>query len=87
MKKEIIDNSDKILREMFSTMTAEEFRVVMNFIDDFIINELKISRDKLPWINKTEERGDWLDAINMIRLASARLFSELDKWNYKPTRQ
>jgi hypothetical protein len=87
MKKKIIDNSDKILREMFSTMTAEDFRIIMNFIDDFIVNELKITRDKLPWINKSEERSDWLDAINMIRFASARLFSELDKWNYKPTRQ
>ena len=48
MKKKIIDNSDKILREMFSTMTAEDFRIIMNFIDDFIVNELKITRDKLP---------------------------------------
>jgi DNA-directed RNA polymerase subunit H (RpoH/RPB5) len=86
MKKNIIDNSDKILREMFSTMSAEDFKIILNFIDDFIIKELKVNKEQLPWITKSEERNEWLDAINLIRLAAGRLFSEIDKWNYKPTK-
>jgi len=86
MKKNIIDNSDKILREMFSTMSAEDFKIILNFIDDFIIKELKVNKEQLPWITKSEERSEWLDAINLIRLAAGRLFSEIDKWNYKPTK-
>jgi len=86
MKKTIVDNSDRILREMYSTMTAEDFRLVLNFIDDFIITELKITKDRLPWLNNSNERREWLDAINLMRLAVGRLFSEYDRLNYKPTK-
>ena len=73
------------LKEMFSRLDPKEYKEFMRIIDDFIINGMGIKKERIPWLNETNEREDWLKLINLVRLASGRLLNEFDKKNFKPT--
>ena len=69
---------NEALSEILNRLDPEEYRKVLLVIDDFIINTLKIDEKRLPWRHETDERKDWIDLINLLRLSSAKIFSELD---------
>ena len=85
MTKKIDLPVDDIFKEMLSRLDPKEYREFMRIIDDFIINGMGIKKERIPWLNETNEREDWLKLINLVRLAAGRLLNEFDKKNFKPT--
>ena len=57
----------------------------MSIIDDFIINEIGVKKERNPWLNKTNEREEWLKLINLVRLGVAKVLDEYDKKNFRQT--
>ena len=74
---------NEALSEILNRLDPEEYRKVLLVIDDFIINTLKIDEKRLPWRHETDDRTDWIDLINLLRLSSAKIFSEYEKRYYK----
>ena len=74
-----------IFKEMFSRLDPKEYQEFMRIIDDFIINGMGIKKERIPWLNETNEREDWLKLINLVRLAAGKVLNEFDKKNFKPT--
>jgi len=70
---------------MFSRLDPKEYQEFMRIIDDFIINGMGIKKERIPWLNETNEREDWLKLINLVRLAAGKVLNEFDKKNFKPT--
>jgi hypothetical protein len=70
---------------MFSRLDPKEYKEFMRIIDDFIINGMGIKKERIPWLNETNEREDWLKLINLVRLAAGKVLDEFDKKNFKPT--
>ena len=76
---------DDILSDMLHRLDAKEFKQFMNIIDDFIINGIGIKKERIPWLNETNERDEWLKLINLVRLSVAKVLNEYDKKNFKET--
>ena len=76
---------DDILSDMLYRLDPKEFRQFMNIIDDFIINGIGIKKERIPWLNETNEREEWLKLINLVRLSVAKVLDEFDKKNFKET--
>jgi hypothetical protein len=76
---------DDILSDMLHRLDPKEFKQFMNIIDDFIINEIGVKKERIPWLNKTNEREEWLKLINLVRLSVAKVLNEFDKKNFKET--
>jgi len=74
---------NEALSEILNRLEPDEYRRVLLVIDDFIINTLKIDEKRLPWRHETDQRKDWIDLINLLRLSSAKIFSEYEKRYYK----
>ena len=70
---------------MFSRLDPKEYKEFMRIIDDFIINGMEIKKERIPRLNETNEREDWLKLINLVRLAAGKVLNEFDKKNFKPT--
>jgi hypothetical protein len=51
----------------------------MNFIDNFIIDELKIKESNLPWRNTINRDldEDWTNFIVQFRMAIARILDQM----------
>jgi hypothetical protein len=76
---------DDILSDMLHRLDPKEFKQFMSIIDDFIINEIVFKKERIPWLNKTNEREEWLKLINLVRLSVAKVLNEYDKKNFKET--
>jgi hypothetical protein len=76
---------DDILSDMLHRLDPKEFKQFMSIIDDFIINEIGVKKERIPWLNKTNEREEWLKLINLVRLSVAKVLNEYDKKNFKET--
>jgi len=76
---------DDILSDMLHRLDPKEFKQFMNIIDDFIINGIGIKKERIPWLNETNEREEWLKLINLVRLSVAKVLNEFDKKNFKET--
>jgi hypothetical protein len=84
--RKIIKKSDKIIKNMFSDLNSKEFRLTMEMIDVYLANIIGVKKESLPWI-----KGDWSeweipDFTNMMRLGTAKFFSEFKKYKFKPTK-
>lgn len=50
---------------------------ILNSIDNFLMDELNLNKDDIPWLNKKKDKcNDYLDFLSLLRLAYARVFSE-----------
>jgi hypothetical protein len=76
---------EDILSDMLHRLDPKEFKQFMNIIDDFIINGIGIKKERIPWLNETNEREEWLKLINLVRLSVAKVLDEFDKKNFKET--
>ena len=74
-----------ILSDMLHRLDPKEFKQFMNIVDDFIINGIGVKKERIPWLNKTNEREEWLKLINLVRLSVAKVLDEFDKKNFKET--
>ena len=76
---------DDILSDMLHRLDPKEFKQFMNIVDDFIINEIGVKKERIPWLSQINEREDWLKLINLVRLSVAKVLNEYDKRNFKET--
>jgi hypothetical protein len=76
---------DDILSDMLHRLDPKEFKQFMNIVDDFIINEIGVKKERIPWLSQINEREDWLKLINLVRLCVAKVLNEYDKKNFKKT--
>ena len=74
-----------ILSDMLHRLDPKEFKQFMNIVDDFIINEIGVKKERIPWLNETNEREEWLKLINLVRLSVVKVLNECDKKNFKET--
>jgi hypothetical protein len=77
---------DDILSDMLHRLDPKEFKQFMNIVDDFIINEIGVKKERIPWLSQINEREDWLKLINLVRLSVAKVLNEYDKRNFKETK-
>jgi hypothetical protein len=52
---------DDILSDMLHRLDPKEFKQFMNIVDDFIINEIGVKKERIPWLSQINEREDWLN--------------------------
>ena len=67
--------SGEIVNFIFARYSEKERTRLMNFIDEFIIEEFKIKKDNLPWLNSSsrDREEDWSNFFVYFRLAVARI--------------
>ena len=71
--------SAEIITFMFARFDEKERTKLMNFIDEFIIEEFKIKASNLPWLNKSnrDNEEDWRNFVVYFRLAIARILEQM----------
>lgn len=78
MKKIDELNSHKILNIIFLNMTHKERKQALEMIDEMIIANLGIEKNRLPWLNycakKKEEVLPWIRFLHKMRITYARLY-------------
>jgi len=56
---------------------------IFNSIDRFLIEELGIKKEDIPWLNKKKDnQKGYLDLLFLFRLTYARIFSEYSNKHY-----
>ena len=71
--------SGEIITFMFARFDEKERIKLMNFIDQFIIEEFKIKASNLPWLNASnkDNEEDWRNFVVYFRLAIARILEQM----------
>jgi len=75
-------NSHKIVNIIFLNMNNKERKEALQMIDEMIIANLGIEKNKLPWLNecsKKEEVLPWVRFLHKMRITYARLYQAA--WN------
>ena len=74
-KEKNFNNSEVINLILFPTLTPDDKQWILNYIDEFIINELNIKKEQLPWLNGKRDIEEWRNLVVMLRLSVAKIFS------------
>jgi len=71
--------SAEIITFMFAIFYEKERARLMNFIDEFIIEEFKIKESNLPWLNGSnrDNEEDWRNFFVYFRLTIARILDQM----------
>jgi hypothetical protein len=71
--------SGEIITFMFARFDEKERIKLMNFIDEFIIEEFKIKESNLPWLNSShkDNEEDWRNFFVYFRLTIARILDQI----------
>jgi hypothetical protein len=71
--------SGEIVTFMFARFDEKERIKLMNFIDEFIIQEFKIKESNLPWLNTSnrDNEEDWRNFFVYFRLSIARILEQI----------
>jgi hypothetical protein len=71
--------SGEIITFIFARFDEKERIKLMNFIDQFIIEEFKIKASNLPWLNASnkDNEEDWRNFVVYFRLAIARILEQM----------
>ena len=80
--------SGEIINFIFARYGEEERVKLMNFIDNFIIEEFKIKESNLPWLNSynKDKEEDWANFFVYFRLAVARILDQITVHKLKDKR-
>jgi len=81
LQKKIFNNSDKIIKQMGLHLSKEDYAIMLEIIDEYIINVLKIDKEDLPWLNKEKNKNKHKEFLGMLKLVIARCISEESKLN------
>jgi hypothetical protein len=86
MKK--IDGAEKtseVINLMFCHLEPKTRGKILNCIDEFIIKDLGIKQDQIPWLNPKENKIEkYCNLLDLMRLCYAKVFSEyLKTYNRK----
>jgi hypothetical protein len=71
--------SGEIVTFMFARFDEKDRIKLMNFIDEFIIQEFKIKESNLPWLNTSnrDNEEDWRNFFVYFRLSIARILEQI----------
>jgi hypothetical protein len=71
--------SGEIITFMFARFNEKERTRLMNFIDEFIIEEFNIKKSNLPWLNSShrDNEEDWRNFFVYFRLTIARILDQM----------
>ena len=71
--------SGEIINFIFARYSEYERVKLMNFIDNFIIEEFKIKESNLPWLNtfNRDSEEDWSNFFVYFRLGVARILDQI----------
>jgi hypothetical protein len=70
----------KVVNILFSKLDPKERDRIINLVDEFMIYDLQISEQDIPWLNKDKQNlKNYRHLLDMIRLSLARLLGEYDK--------
>jgi len=83
LQKKIFNNSGKIIKQMGLHLSKEDYAIMLEIIDEYIINVLKIDKEDLPWLNKEKFKNKHSEFLGMLRLIIARYISEDHKLKSK----
>jgi hypothetical protein len=65
---------------MFSKLDPKERDRIINLVDHFLIYDLEISEQDIPWLNSDKQNlKEYRHLLDMIRLSTAKLLGEYDK--------
>ncbi len=71
--------SGEIINFIFARFTHRERIRLMNFIDNFIVEEFNINQSNLPWLNSNNKNQDedWSNFFVYFRLGVARILDQI----------
>ena len=70
----------KVVNIMFSKLDPKERDRIINLVDHFLIYDLEISQQDIPWLNSDKQNlKEYRHLLDMIRLSTAKLLGEYDK--------
>jgi len=71
--------SGEIINFIFARFTHNERTRLMNYIDNFIVEEFNIKQSNLPWLNSFNKNRDedWTNFFVYFRLAVARILDQI----------
>jgi len=70
----------KVVNIMFSKLDPKERDRIINLVDHFLIYDLEISEQDIPWLNSAKQNlKEYRHLLDMIRLSTAKLLGEYDK--------
>ena len=75
IKEKNFNNAEVINLILFPSLTPDDKQWILNYIDKFIINELNIKKEQLPWLNGKRDIEEWKNLTVMLRLSVAKIFS------------
>ena len=79
-KTETTGEVSKVVNIMFSKLDPKERDRIINLVDHFLIYDLEISEQDIPWLNSDKQnRKEYRHLLDMIRLSTAKLLGEYDK--------
>jgi hypothetical protein len=64
-------------------LKEDEYKIMLEIIDEYIIYVLKMDREDLPWLNKEKFKNKHSPFLGMLRLIIARYISEDHKLKSK----
>jgi hypothetical protein len=82
-QKELLEHSDEVIKRMGMYLKEDEYKIMLEIIDEYIIYVLKMDREDLPWLNKEKFKGKHSPFLGMLRLIIARYISEDHKLKSK----
>jgi hypothetical protein len=71
--------SGEIINFIFARFTHKERIRLMNYIDNFIVEEFNIKQSNLPWLNSLNKNRDedWSNFFVYFRLGVARILDQI----------
>lgn len=80
MKKIKKTEADKVLLSMMPTIDNNFRQQILNSIDNFILDDLMIDKEEVPWLNSAKDnyRG-YLGFLEKLRLTYIKVFYEYEK--------
>ena len=72
--------ASRVVNVMFSRLEAKERQRILKLIDEFVINNLEIPREDIPWLNSDKKNiDDYIHVLDLMRLGYAKLINQAEK--------
>lgn len=74
------DQATQVINVMFSRLSAVERNRVLNMIDNFVLNQLEVPEEEVPWFNKKKTKfKDHAHLLDLMRLGYAKLINQCEQ--------
>jgi len=76
-EKVTTDQASRMITAMFSRLSVKDRNQILRLIDEFVLEDLKIPRRKVPWLNSDKRNiDDFPHVLDLMRLSYARLVND-----------